>query len=69
MHDTLNCARRAGDPWISPRIPKDDVTTFDLLRAADTIGTFQVESRAQMAILPRPQPRVFYDVIPAYKER
>ena len=44
-------------------IPKDDAATYDLLCAADTIGTFQVESRAQMATLPRLQPRRFYDVV------
>jgi error-prone DNA polymerase len=44
-------------------MPQDDPATYDLLCAADTIGTFQVESRAQMATLPRMQPRCFYDVV------
>jgi error-prone DNA polymerase len=44
-------------------IPQDDPATYDLLCAADTVGTFQVESRAQMATLPRMQPRCFYDVV------
>jgi error-prone DNA polymerase len=43
-------------------IPKDDPKTFELLQKADTVGTFQVESRAQMATLPRMQPKSFYDV-------
>ncbi len=43
-------------------IPKDDPAVFDLLCRADTIGTFQVESRAQMATLPIMRPQTFYDV-------
>jgi error-prone DNA polymerase len=43
-------------------IPKNDEATFDLLQKADTIGTFQVESRAQMATLPRMKPACLYDV-------
>ena len=42
--------------------PKDDAATFDAMCAADTVGVFQMESRAQMATLPRMQPRCFYDV-------
>jgi error-prone DNA polymerase len=45
-----------------PGIPQDDAATFELLQKADTIGTFQVESRAQMATLPRMKPKEFYDV-------
>jgi error-prone DNA polymerase len=44
------------------RIPKDDPETFALLQKADTIGVFQVESRAQMATLPRMKPVTFYDL-------
>ncbi|MGJ8639315.1 MAG: DNA polymerase III subunit alpha [Opitutaceae bacterium] len=43
-------------------IDKSDTKTFDLLCRAETIGVFQVESRAQMATLPRMQPRCFYDL-------
>jgi len=43
-------------------IPQED-EVYDLLCAADTIGVFQVESRAQMATLPRLQPRTFYDLV------
>jgi len=43
-------------------IPQDD-DVYDLLCAADTIGVFQVESRAQMATLPRLRPRSFYDLV------
>jgi error-prone DNA polymerase len=43
-------------------IPQDD-DVYDLLCAADTVGVFQVESRAQMATLPRLRPRCFYDLV------
>jgi error-prone DNA polymerase len=44
-------------------LPADDPAVYDLLCAADTVGVFQVESRAQMATLPRLQPRCFYDIV------
>ncbi|WP_275004225.1 error-prone DNA polymerase [Promicromonospora iranensis] len=44
-------------------LPEDDPLVYDLLCAADTVGVFQVESRAQMATLPRLQPREFYDIV------
>lgn len=44
-------------------LPEDDPAVYDLLCAADTIGVFQVESRAQMSTLPRLQPRTFYDIV------
>ncbi len=44
-------------------IPPDDPDTFDMLCAADTVGVFQVESRAQMAMLPRLRPRCYYDLV------
>jgi error-prone DNA polymerase len=44
-------------------IPKDDPTTYDMICAADTVGVFQVESRAQMAMLPRLKPRTYYDLV------
>jgi error-prone DNA polymerase len=44
-------------------LPPDDPKTYAMLRAADTIGVFQVESRAQMATLPRMQPDHFYDLV------
>jgi error-prone DNA polymerase len=43
-------------------VPDKDEAVFDMLCAADTIGVFQVESRAQMSMLPRLQPREFYDI-------
>jgi error-prone DNA polymerase len=45
------------------RLPPDDPKVYDMLRRADTIGVFQVESRAQMATLPRLRPERFYDLV------
>jgi error-prone DNA polymerase len=44
-------------------LPPDDPAVFEALQAADTIGMFQVESRAQMASLPRMRPQRFYDIV------
>ena len=44
-------------------LPADDPAVYRMLNAADTIGTFQVESRAQMASLPRNAPMCFYDIV------
>ena len=45
------------------RIPAEDPVVYDALCAADTVGVFQIESRAQMAMLPRLRPRAFYDLV------
>ena len=45
------------------RIPPEDPTVYDALCNADTVGVFQIESRAQMAMLPRLRPRSFYDLV------
>ena len=44
-------------------VPRDDPAVYDMLCKADSIGVFQVESRAQMNMLPRLRPRVFYDLV------
>jgi error-prone DNA polymerase len=44
-------------------LPPDDAPTYEMIRAADTVGVFQIESRAQMASLPRNAPRCFYDLV------
>jgi len=62
VEETLNLCRQRGVPVDPARMPKDDPATYDLLCQADTIGLFQVESRAQMATLPRFRPRNFYDL-------
>ena len=63
MQDALDLCKARGRGIELADIPKDDAPTYDLLCRADTIGTFQVESRAQMATLPRMLPREFYDVV------
>ncbi|OYV88845.1 MAG: error-prone DNA polymerase, partial [Acidiphilium sp. 37-60-79] len=44
-------------------IPAEDPRTYAMIRRADTLGTFQIESRAQMVMLPRMKPRTFYDLV------
>jgi error-prone DNA polymerase len=44
-------------------VPHDDRATYDMICAADTIGVFQIESRAQMSMLPRLKPRCYYDLV------
>jgi error-prone DNA polymerase len=44
-------------------IPRNDEETYGMIRAADTVGVFQIESRAQMSMLPRLKPRTFYDLV------
>ena len=44
-------------------IPPKDTATFDMICRADTVGVFQIESRAQMSMLPRLRPRCFYDLV------
>ncbi len=62
-----DCLRLIRDHWGEEidmgRIPSDDPEVYETLRKADTIGLFQVESRAQMASLPRMRPERFYDVV------
>lgn len=46
-----------------PEVPAEDPAVYDMICAADTVGVFQIESRAQMAMLPRLRPRNFYDLV------
>ena len=57
VHDTL------GESWDLHSIPKEEPGVYDQLCHADSVGVFQVESRAQMATLPRLRPRRFYDLV------
>jgi error-prone DNA polymerase len=67
----LSCIRRAlafmtlwhGKPWRMQDIPREDQATYDMVCKADTVGTFQIESRAQMSMLPRLKPRTLYDLV------
>jgi len=56
-------SRRHGKPFTMQDIPAEDSAVYDMICAADTIGVFQIESRAQMAMLPRLRPRRFYDLV------
>src|SRR5215472_1870437 len=63
MQDAFELCRERGQPLDLAHIPKDDEKTFEIMQHADTIGVFQIESRAQMATLPRMNPKCFYDVV------
>jgi error-prone DNA polymerase len=56
-------ARAHGRHWTLHSIPQEDPAVYEMLQAADTVGVFQVESRAQMATLPRLRPEKFYDLV------
>lgn len=56
LHETRNISLDLSS------IPKDDAT-FDMIRKGDTVGVFQIESRAQMSMLPRLKPKTFYDLV------
>jgi len=61
---TINARRAPGAAPIEMwNIPPDDAPVYDMLQRADTVGVFQVESRAQMATLPRLRPAHFYDLV------
>ncbi len=67
----LSCIRRAFEllgahhrlDMTLAKVPREDPETYDMLCRADSIGVFQVESRAQMNMLPRLKPRCFYDLV------
>ena len=52
-----------GERWTLATIPKEEKGVYDQVCRADTVGLFQIESRAQMATLPRLRPRSFYDLV------
>jgi error-prone DNA polymerase len=62
LQDTFKLCADRGDPLELYKIPQDDKATYAAMQAADTVGVFQIESRAQMASLPRMRPACFYDV-------
>ena len=64
MLTVLRKAMALIDPQLSlATIPREDEATYAMLCRADAVGVFQVESRAQMAMLPRLKPRCFYDLV------
>ncbi|OXI46364.1 error-prone DNA polymerase [Burkholderia aenigmatica] len=52
-----------GEPFTLKHIPQDDKATYDMICRADTVGVFQIESRAQMSMLPRLRPETYYDLV------
>ena len=63
LQDTISILSSTGIEVDIAHLPPDDPKTYSMLRAADTVGVFQVESRAQMATLPRMKPDHFYDLV------
>ena len=67
----LTCLRKGfdliqqhfGARWEIATVPQDVPGVYEMIRRADTIGVFQIESRAQMSMLPRLRPRIFYDLV------
>ena len=67
----LSCLRRGldliqqhyGKAYSLATLPQDDGAVYEMLSRADSVGVFQVESRAQMSMLPRLKPRCFYDLV------
>src|SRR5947209_7037907 len=63
LEDAIGMMRRRGGHVDLAHLPPDDPTVYAMLQKADTVGVFQVESRAQMATLPRLKPKCFYDLV------
>jgi error-prone DNA polymerase len=64
LRKTFEILRETGRRELNlDRIPRGNPSTYAMISAADTIGVFQIESRAQMAMLPRLKPRKFYDLV------
>lgn len=63
LQDCREICTARGQPWDLYEVPLDDTATYDMMCDARTIGVFQIESRAQMATLPKIKPRKFYDVV------
>jgi len=75
LREALTIYRRCvarDDPWLPPAvardlelhtIPANDAPSYEMMQRADTIGVFQIESRAQQSMLPRLKPACFYDIV------
>ena len=63
IHRCLDLINQERDPITLADIPAEDPETYAMIQQADTIGVFQIESRAQMAMLPRLKPACFYDLV------
>ena len=63
IQDALTLVNGESQQLSLAHLPQDDPAVYKMLQQADTVGIFQVESRAQMATLPRLQPKKFYDIV------
>jgi error-prone DNA polymerase len=64
IHKCFDMLRQhKNEDWTLATIPADDSQVYDMICKADTVGVFQIESRAQMSMLPRLKPRCFYDLV------
>ena len=63
LQDAIEMISARGGAVDLAHLPSDDRAVYDMLKRADTVGVFQVESRAQMATLPRLRPERFYDLV------
>ena len=63
IRKALDMVARCGTPLAMHQVPAEDAATYDMLCRADSVGVFQVESRAQMSMLPRLKPRRWYDLV------
>jgi len=63
LEETIETIRSRGGSFDLANVPPDDEKTYEMIQRADTVGVFQIESRAQMATLPRLKPACFYDLV------
>ena len=63
LEESIQIIRSRGGKIDLAHLPPDDPETYAMIQKADTVGTFQIESRAQMATLPRLKPKCFYDLV------
>ncbi|MFM8985282.1 MAG: error-prone DNA polymerase [Planctomycetia bacterium] len=64
IHRAFDLVADAGGPSLTlATVPAEDSEVYEMISRADTVGVFQIESRAQMSMLPRLQPRCFYDLV------
>ena len=64
IHRAFDLVEAAGGPRLTlATVPAEDASVYDMVSRADTVGVFQIESRAQMSMLPRLRPACFYDLV------
>jgi error-prone DNA polymerase len=64
IHRAFDLVAEAGGPKLTlATVPAEDPAVYEMISRADTVGVFQIESRAQMSMLPRLKPRCFYDLV------